>query len=117
MSHAIEKRRFDLVQLLVEHGYDPRTANMDFVFSTWQPEIIEYFIDRGADVESKLPLAWALCNRVRTALRIFKKYSQQIPSFQEQINIALRHHCKEGNLKWVSLLVWAGADCAGARGL
>jgi len=24
--------------------------------------------------------------------------------------MALRHHCKEGNLKWVSLLLWAGAD-------
>ncbi len=24
--------------------------------------------------------------------------------------MALRHHCKEGNLKWVSLLLWAGGD-------
>lgn len=22
----------------------------------------------------------------------------------------MRHHCKEGNLKWISLLLWAGAD-------
>jgi hypothetical protein len=31
-------------------------------------------------------------------------------SFQEQANIALRHHCTEGNRKWVSLTLWAGAD-------
>jgi len=24
--------------------------------------------------------------------------------------MALRHHCREGDLKWVSLLLWAGAD-------
>jgi hypothetical protein len=24
--------------------------------------------------------------------------------------MALRHHCEEGNFKWVSLLLWAGAD-------
>jgi hypothetical protein len=28
----------------------------------------------------------------------------------EQANIALRHHCKEGDIKWVSLLLWVGAD-------
>src|SRR5262249_41429914 len=32
------------------------------------------------------------------------------PSFPEQANIALRHHCMEGNMKWVSLMLWAGAD-------
>jgi hypothetical protein len=39
-----------------------------------------------------------------------KRYQGGFPSFQEQANIGLRHHCKEGNLKWVSLLLWAGAD-------
>jgi hypothetical protein len=48
--------------------------------------------------------------KVRTALGFFKRYKDRFPSFQEQINIALRHHCYEGNLKWVSLLLWAGAD-------
>ena len=26
------------------------------------------------------------------------------------MDIALRYHCKDGNVKWVSLLLWAGAD-------
>jgi hypothetical protein len=29
---------------------------------------------------------------------------------QEQADMALRQFCQEGNLKWVSLLMWAGAD-------
>lgn len=110
MNQALEKGRFDIVRLLVEHGYDPKAVDMGEVFASWQPEIMEYFIDRGADVESNMPLAEALCNRIRTALRIFKKYADRFPSFQEQINVALRHHCKEGNMKWISLLLWAGAD-------
>ena len=57
-----------------------------------------------------MTLAYALCNRIRTALGIFKSYRVQFPSFQEQANIALRHHCREGNLKWVSLTLWADAD-------
>jgi len=110
MSRALEDRRFDLVQLLVEYGYDPTTINMREVFATWDPEIMEYFIDRGADAETGMPLASALCDKIKTCLRIFKKYKDQFPSFQEQANVALRHHCVEGSLKWVSLMLWAGAD-------
>jgi hypothetical protein len=108
--HALSERRLDLVQLLINHGADIHSVNMGSVFDTWQPEIMEFFIERGADVETGNPLAYALCNRIRTALRILKGYGDRFPSFKEQANIALRHHCKEGNLKWVSLMLWAGAD-------
>ncbi len=110
MQRALKAKRFDLVQLLVQHGYDPKSIDMKQVFDTWEPEIAEYFIDRGADVETGYPLAYALSSRIRTALRILKRYSDRFASFPEQANIALRHHCKEGNLKWVSLMLWAGAD-------
>jgi len=29
---------------------------------------------------------------------------------QEQLNCALRRFCGEGDMKWVSLLMWAGGD-------
>ena len=110
MNQALGMKRFDIVQLLVQHGYDAKSINMTKVFDTWNPDMMEYFIERGAEVEKGNPMAYALSSRIRTVLRIFKKYQSRFPSFQEQANIALRHHCKEGNLKWVSLLLWAGAD-------
>jgi len=110
LYQALLKRRLDLIQLLVEHGADIHSITMESVFATWDPRIMEYFIEKGADVETDNPLAYALCSRIRTALNIFQRYKDRVPSFQKQINIALRHHCKEGSLKWVSLLLWAGAD-------
>ncbi|MFC1828042.1 ankyrin repeat domain-containing protein [Thermodesulfobacteriota bacterium] len=110
LDHALYKRRLDLVKLLVEHGADIHSVSMTSVFETWQPEIMKWFIEQGADVETENPLAYALCHRIRTVLGIFKSYKDRFPSFQEQANIALRHHCKAGNLKWVSLTLWAGAD-------
>ena len=110
MSQALEMRRLDIIQLLVEFGYDASSIDMGDVFISWDPEIMEFFIDRGAEVENGKPLACAFCNRIRTALRIFKKYKDRFHSFQEQANIALRHHCKEGNKKWISLMLWLGAD-------
>ena len=110
MSRALQMRRFDLVELLIEHGHDAASVDMKEVFNTWDPAIMEHFIEKGAEVEEGNPLAYALCNRIQTALRVYKRYRDRFPSFPEQANIALRHHCKEGNLKWVSLMLWAGAD-------
>lgn len=110
LQHALDNRRLDLIKLLVEHRADINSVDMILVFDTWNPVIMAYFIDHGADVETGNPLAAALCWKIRTVLGIFKKYKAQFPSFQDQVNIALRHHCREGSLKWVSLLLWAGAD-------
>jgi len=80
------------------------------VFENWSPEMVEYFIENGADLETGNPLAWALCAKIRPALGLLMRYKDRYPSFREQANIALRRHCWDGNLKWVSLILWAGAD-------
>ncbi len=110
LLQAVQTRRLDLITLLVDHGADVNSVNMAWVFEEWDPSIMEYFIEHGADVETGHPLAAALCWKIRTALGVFKRHKNRFPSFQEQANIALRHHCREGDLKWVSLMLWAGAD-------
>jgi ankyrin repeat protein len=110
MNRALGLKRLDIVGLLVDHGFDPRTVDMQAVFQTWEPRIMEYFIERGADIKTELPFAHAFCSRIRTVLRIYKQCREKDPELQEQANIALRYHCKEGNPKWVSLMLWAGAD-------
>ena len=96
VEKALDMRRLDLIQLFVEHGYDAKSVSMERVFATWDPKIMEYFIEKGADVEDGNPLAWALCCRIRTALPIFKQYKDRFPSFQEQANVALRHQLQRG---------------------
>jgi ankyrin repeat protein len=79
LDHALYKRRLDLVKLLVEHGADIHSVSMASVFETWQPDIMKWFIEQGADVETDNPLAYALCNRIRTALGIFPGTGQHRP--------------------------------------
>ena len=88
MSRALRVRRLDIVKLLVEHGYDPASVDMREVFETWDAEMMEYFIDRGANVEARNPLAYALCLRIQTALRVLKRDRERFPSFQRQADIA-----------------------------
>lgn len=110
IHQALGMRRLDLVSLLVDHGYDARTVPAYSVFATWDPAIMEYFVERGADFETGLPLAHALIDRIQPVLGFYKRHRERFAGFVEQINVALRYHCHEGNMKWVSLMLWAGAD-------
>jgi hypothetical protein len=65
------------------------------------------------DAREYLP-ARAFGAKVRTALRPFIEYKQAhpdlAPALQEQTNIALRYFCSKEDIKWISLMLWAGAD-------
>lgn len=114
LQKATELRRSELVELLVDEG--ARVMDIPFIYAlrTWDPKIIQFYLDHGADVVAEHPFAEAFCERIRTSLRPFTKYRDAHPEIaqqlQGQIDSALRHFCREGDLKWVSLLMWAGAD-------
>ena len=107
---AIHAKRMDLIELMLECDMDMSEVDMEVVIGTRDPALVEYFIGKGADMETGNPLAAALSDGIRTALRIYFKYKDRYPSFREQLNIALRHHAGAGHRKWIALTLWAGAD-------
>ena len=119
LADAVPKRRLDLVQILVLHGAQVNAIPLDDVLLTWEPTLIRFFLENGADVITGAPFAVAFREKIRTALRPFVDYKNAHPDLatglQEQADIALRHFCREGDLKWVSLMIWAGAT-PGHRG-
>jgi hypothetical protein len=116
LDHAVELRRPDLAELLFTHGAKVEDVSMQFVLESWTPEMIDLFLSRGASLERGRPVAWALIAKIRTTLRLLKRDSEAGRSLGDQAAIALRYHANEGNAKWVSLLLWAGADPC-ARGI
>jgi hypothetical protein len=102
------------VELLLANGADIKSVSFTDVLLTWEPTLIRFFLDRGADPVEGRPFAEAFGAKVRTALRPFVEYKRAHPeltqALQEQLDCALRHFCGEGDLKWVSLLMWAGGN-------
>jgi len=119
LTQAVSLHRLDLVELLVQHGADINSISLADVLLDWEPKMIRFFLDRGADPIQGRPFAVAFGARIRTALRPFLECKESHPELalqlQEQLDCALRHFCAEGDLKWVSLLAWAGGD-ARSRG-
>ena len=110
LERAVGDGNFELIKLLVEYGADPKCVDFEEVCRTGHPFIIKFFIDLGIDAETDQPFARALCYPKHRYLGVYMRYRNKFPSFKRQLNLALRHLAREGNLKWVSLLMWAGGD-------
>jgi hypothetical protein len=109
LCSAVFARRLELVRLLVEYGADPHTLMAGDVFDSRSPELIRLMITHGLDLEKRWPIARAFENRQRECLGIYMDLLDRVPSARRQAAMALRVHARDGNLKWVSLLLWAGA--------
>lgn len=114
LQQAVSLKRLDFIELLVSHGAEISSVSFIEVLQVWEPTIIRYFLDHGADFITDSPFAFAFGKKIRTALRPWRecreKYPNLAPQLQEQADRALRDFCFKGDLKWVSLLMWAGAD-------
>ena len=114
LADAVRQKRLDLVELLVACGAEIKAVPFTDVLLGWEPRIIQFFIDNGADIITGSPFAVAFGEKIRTALRPFlqckRRYPELADALQEQADRALRKFAYDGDLKWVSLMMWAGAD-------
>lgn len=114
LADAVELRRLELAELLLSLGADAKGVPFSVVLFAWNPAVIRLFLRNGADVVTGRPFAAAFGAKVRTALRPFIEYKKEHPELADemhlQVDSALRYFCREGDLKWVSLLLWAGGN-------
>ena len=110
LEQAVSDRNLDLVELLIQHGADANAVDPEEVFWSRHPGIIRCFVENGLDLESRASIAKAFRDKHREFLGIYLGLRDRITSARAQAAMALRYHAERGNLKWVSLLLWAGAD-------
>lgn len=111
---AVESKRLDMAEVLVVHGARIQAVPLEDVLLTWDRTLMQFFLDRGADPVTRNPFMTAFHNKVQTALRPFVDYKKAHPdladALQAQADRALRHFAQEADMKWISLLMWAGAN-------
>jgi hypothetical protein len=114
LADAVSLHRLDFIELLVEHGAEVKSVPFADVLLEWNPHIFRFFLARGADAVEGSPFAVAFSNKIRTALGPFVELKRSRPemsaALQEQADCALRYFCGKGDMKWISLMLWAGAN-------
>jgi hypothetical protein len=104
-----------VVELAIANGAEVRSASFLDVLLTGDRALVASFLERGADAITDHPFARAFHQlRAKTTIGSYLDCRRSRPDLavglQRQADMALRQFAHEGNLKWVSLLMWAGAD-------
>jgi Ankyrin repeats (3 copies) len=109
LMFAIDHRRADIAALLIDRGSAVDPDLFVWACSSGDPETMRVFLNRGADPIKGFPFYHGFTSCLQPALGVYKEYVEKVPELKEQADMALCHYAKEGNLRCVSLLLWAGA--------
>jgi hypothetical protein len=112
LNLALRARRWDLLDLLLKSGTDPRRVNLSDLFDSYNSELFERFRALGVDLTVNHELAETLAYHTsnKPLFGFARRHRGDDPGMQMELNIALAHHAGEGNEKDVMLCLWAGAD-------
>lgn len=112
LNISLSGRAFDLFDLLVAWGADPRNVELSTLFDTYKTELFERFQNLGIDLTKGHALASALAYHTsnRPLFGFAKRHRVTNPKMHTELNIALGHHVCEQSEKGVQLCLWAGAD-------
>lgn len=115
LRHALFLNSPTFVELAVAHGASIAAIPFLDVLLTGDRDLVALFLEKGADATTDYPFARAFHQlRAKTTLGSYLDCRRSRPDLaehlQQQADMALRQFCQEGNLKWVSLLIWAGAN-------
>src|SRR5262249_18720717 len=111
---ALFMKKPAFIDLAIAHGAEVSSVPFLDVLLTGDRAVIASFIERGADPLTDHPFARAFYQlRAKTTIGSYLDCRRSRPDLEEglqwQADMALRQFGQEGNLKWVSLLLWAGA--------
>ena len=115
LREALLLDRPAFVELALAYGADVKAVPFLDALMTGDRAVVTLFLERGADPITGYPFAHAFHElRAKTTLGSYLDCRRNRPdladALQEQADMALRQFCQEGSLKWVCLLLWAGAN-------
>jgi len=101
----------DICRLLVEAGAPVGELHYEYLDDVIRRPVIEYLLDHGLDLTQHNGLAHMFVyRRVKPLLGLFLQNRNRFPEWEEQAAMALCEFIRKDDKKWISLMVWAGAD-------
>lgn len=109
---ALQIRRWDLFDLLLQRGADLKSVDVYTVLETYNVELYERFREARYDLTERHEMGSILGHSTsnRPLLGFMKRHRTEDPKIQQELNIALCYHARNGNEKGINLCLWAGAD-------
>jgi ankyrin repeat protein len=102
---------FEIAKLLVEAGAEAGKLTPDDFPNFFHREFIQFLVDHGLDLSKDRALARMIVERrAKPLLGLYLQNKDRFPDWDEQAAAALCEFVWNRDLKWISLMIWAGAD-------
>lgn len=101
LDPALQARRWDLLDLLLEWGADPHRVELEDLFGTYRSDLFERFRNLGVDITDQHAIAWTLAEHTsnKPLFGFAKRHRKEDPRIQRELDTALAHHAGEANEK------------------
>jgi len=111
LEESTENGDIEICKLLVQAGAPVASLHYEHLNYIIRRPLIEYLLDHGLDLTLENGLAHLLVEcRVKPLLGIFLQNRKRFPKWEEQASMALCEFIRRRDKKWISLMVWGGAD-------
>jgi hypothetical protein len=111
LDTAINNRRSDIAELLLNHGAPLHNLGFQTICRTLNLSLMERFLRLGGNPSHDNAFARALTEiKARPLLRFYRQFRTEYPALDDQAALALSQAVQDGKVRWICLLIWAGAD-------
>jgi len=111
LDRSVSDRRYDITELLLGSNASVSRVYTGDLFRTMDLNLITRFLRLGVDPAEQNAFASVLnATRAKSLLGIYRSLREEFPVLDAQVSLALSEAVREKNLRWISLLRWAGAD-------
>lgn len=111
LDRAVWNRRLDIAELVISKGATLNRMEIHDICHTMDAELIRSYLRRGVDPTWENGFARALnSSKAKSLLGIYRSLRDEFPVLDAQAALALSNAVNEKNIRWTSLLRWAGAD-------
>ena len=108
---AASEGDFEISKLLIEAGANAADLTPGYFPSFFHRDFIQFLIDHGLDLSKDRALARLFVDRrAKPLLGLYLQNKDRFPDWEEQAAVALCEFIRNQDLKWISLMIWAGAD-------
>lgn len=108
---AVSEGDVEISKLLIEAGANAGDLDADYFPSFFSRDFLQFLIDHGLDLSKDRALARLFVERrAKPFLGIYLQNKNRFPDWEEQAAVALCEFIRNRDLKWISLMIWAGAD-------
>ena len=112
LNDALDARRWDLLDLLLDWGADPAAADVWRILESYERGVFERFWNAGVDLTARDAFAQTLASatRNRPLYGFARAYRERDARIQRALDVGLGAAIEKRNDKAVRLCLWAGAD-------